>query len=183
MNPQEALRILEALIFAAPEPLSAKEAGALLGLDSAEVKRLLHRLRDDYAARGGGLVVEEAAGGWRIVTAPELGEWVARLGRAPRQAPLSPAALETLAIVAYRQPVTRAEIEAIRGVHSESALHTLEERGLIREVGRREGLGRPVEYGTTEGFLSAFGLRNLEELPPLPPADEAEDSGRKPEGE
>ncbi len=103
-----------------------------------------------------------------MVTAPDLAGWVARLGRAPRQAPLSPAALETLAIVAYRQPVTRAEIEAVRGVHSDSALRTLEERGLVRETGRRETLGRPVEYGTTAGFLAAFGLRGLEELPPLP---------------
>lgn len=182
MNPKEALRILEALVFAAPEPLSPKAAALVTGLDPSEVKGLLHRLQDEYVARGGGVVLEEVAGGWRMVTAPELGEWVAQLGRAPRQAALSPAALETLAIVAYRQPVTKAEIEAIRGVHSESALRTLEERGLVREVGRREGLGRPVEYGTTAGFLAAFGLRNLEELPPLP-AEAPEDNAAKPAGD
>ncbi|MDI6871307.1 MAG: SMC-Scp complex subunit ScpB [Bacillota bacterium] len=168
MKPQEALRMLEALVFAAPEPLRIKEAAEIVGLDTATTANLLRRLCDEYAARGAGLVLEEVAGGWRMVTAPDLAEAVARLGRSPRQGPLSPAALETLAIVAYRQPVTRAEVEAIRGVHSESALRTLEERGLIREVGRREGLGRPLEYGTTDAFLAAFGLRSLAELPPLP---------------
>lgn len=168
MNPQEARRLLEALVFASPEPLSPKRATEVTGLDAATVTSLLRRVQDEYAARGSGLVLEEVAGGWRLATAPDFAVFVARLGRAPRQASLSPAALETLAIVAYRQPVTRAEVEEIRGVHADSALHTLEERGLIREVGRREGLGRPVEYGTTEVFLSAFGLRSLAELPALP---------------
>ncbi|MGE5509522.1 MAG: SMC-Scp complex subunit ScpB [Chitinophagales bacterium] len=182
MNPQEALRILEALVFASPEPLTAKAAAEATELDPETVTHLFRRLADDYRARGSGLVLEEVAGGWRLVTAPELADWILRLGRAPRQAPLSPAALEVLAIVAYRQPVTRAEIEAVRGVHSDSALRTLEERGLVREVGRRDTLGRPVEYGTTEEFLLAFGLRNLGELPPLPPEDEP-DSASAPEGD
>ncbi|MGE5552634.1 MAG: SMC-Scp complex subunit ScpB [Betaproteobacteria bacterium] len=168
LNLREAVRILEALVFAAPQPLSVKAAAAIVGLDASTVANLLHRLRDEYATRGAGLILEEVAGGWRMVTAPDLAEMVARLGRVPRQAPLSPAALETLAIIAYRQPVTRAEVEAIRGVSSESALRTLEDRGLIRQVGRREGLGRPVEFGTTEAFLAAFGLQSLADLPPLP---------------
>lgn len=168
MNPQEALRLLEALVFASAEPLTVRAAAEAGGLDQTTIGSLLRRLRDDYAARGSGLELVEVGGGWRFVTAPDLAPEIARLGRAPRQATLSPAALESLAIVAYRQPVTRAEMEAVRGVNSESALRTLEERGLIREVGRREGLGRPVQYGTTEGFLVAFGLRSLVELPPLP---------------
>jgi segregation and condensation protein B len=162
---------LEALVFASPAPLTTKEAAALLGLDPATAGNLLRRLQDEHAARGSGLAVEEVAGGWRMVTTPDLSALIARLGRAPRQGTLSPAALETLAIIAYRQPATRAEVEAIRGVNSESALRTLEERGLLRELGRREGLGRPVEYGTTEGFLAGFGLRSLAELPPLPEPD------------
>lgn len=177
MNPKEACRLLEALVFASVGPLTTKAAREVTGLDAETVTHLMHSLRDDYLARRSGLVIEEVAGGWRLATAPDLAEAVTRLGRTPRQAPLSPAALETLAVVAYQQPATRAEVEAIRGVHSDSALRTLEERGLIREVGRREGLGRPVEYGTTEAFLTAFSLRSLSDLPPLPeiPASEEEE--------
>jgi segregation and condensation protein B len=182
VNPQEALRILEALVFASPDPLTPKAAAEATDLDPETVAHLLRRLADDYQTRGAGLVLEEAAGGWRLVTAPDLSAWVLRLGRTPRQAPLSPAALEVLAIVAYRQPVTRAEIEALRGVNSDRALRTLEERLLVREVGRRDTLGRPVEYGTTDAFLLAFGLRNLGELPPLPP-QEPPDSPVSPAGD
>lgn len=182
MRPQEARRALEALVFASPEPLSPKQAGEILGLDATTITHLLRTLQDEYTARGTGVLFEEAAGGWRMVTAPDLAEVIAALNRPSRQAPLSAAALETLAIVAYRQPVTRAELEAVRGVHSESALRTLEERGLIRELGRRDGLGRPVEYGTTAGFLAAFGLRSLAELPPLPATTE-EDIPAAPAGD
>lgn len=171
MNPQEALRLLEALVFASRDPLTPKVAAQVTGLDPATVSNLLRRLADEYGSRKAGVALEEVAGGWRMVTAPDLADAVARLGRAPRQASLSPAALETLAIVAYRQPVTKAEVEEIRGVHSDSALSTLEERGLIRETGRRAGVGRPVEYGTTDAFLCAFGLRSLADLPALADPD------------
>ncbi|MDI3281392.1 MAG: SMC-Scp complex subunit ScpB [Bacillota bacterium] len=167
MNPSEARAILEALIFAAVEPLPVEKAARILGLDEATVRRLAEQIKADCQAPDRGLTLEEVAGGLQLVTKPQYAPYLAQLGRADRPTALTPAALETLAIIAYRQPVSKAEIEEIRGVRVEGVLHNLEERGFIVEVGRKDAPGRPILYGTTELFLKAFGLRSLADLPPL----------------
>ncbi|GAB6875974.1 SMC-Scp complex subunit ScpB [Thermaerobacter litoralis] len=156
---------VEALLFVAGEPLTPKRMAAILGVGEAVVRQALEELAEACRAPGRGIELVEVAGGWQLVTRPEYSRAVEELLQPRRQA-LSRAALETLAIIAYRQPVTRAEIEAIRGVQSDAGLRALLERGLVREVGRKEGPGRPILYGTTPLFLQQFGLRDLSELPP-----------------
>lgn len=160
------LALIEALLFASPDPVPAERLAEASRLPDTEVRLLLARLQDVLKSSTRGLVLQEVAGGFRLYTKPEFADAVARL-MGPRNLGLTQAALETLAVVAYRQPVTRAEIDAIRGVRSESTVATLVERRLIREVGRKEAVGRPIMYGTTPQFLEHFGLRDLAELPPL----------------
>lgn len=167
------LAALEALLFAAPRPLSEKELAELLDCSVAEAQSALQALQKKLAEdNDAGLQVDKAAGGYRLATKPSLGGYVERVTEVVKSGSLSHAALETLAIIAYRQPVTRAEIEAIRGVRSDSAINALLERGLIEEQGRKEAPGRPVLFGTTEDFLIHFGLNDLSELPDLPPPPE-----------
>ena len=156
---------LEALLFAAGRPLSADELARLLDLEQPLIEAAAQRLAAELE-RTRGLELRRVAGGWQLVTRAELAAIVARLNP-PRRARLSPAALEVLAIIAYRQPVTRAEIEHVRGVNCESPLVTLLEHGLVAEVGRKDAPGRPILYGTTDRFLEAFGLNDISELPPL----------------
>lgn len=156
---------VEALLFVAGEPLSVARIARILGVGEGVVREALAELAEACRAPGRGIELVEVAGGWQLVTRREYRRAVEELLQPRRQA-LSRAALETLAIVAYRQPVTRAEIEAIRGVQSEAGLRTLLERGLIREVGRKDAPGRPILYGTTPLFLQMFGLKDLSELPP-----------------
>ena len=155
--------LLEALLFAASEPVPASRLAAAAELPEAQVRRALAELAAHLDAGGHGVTVVEAAGGFQLLTRAEHAGAVAALA-APRPAPLSRAALETLAIIALRQPVTRAAIDELRGVHSEGALGTLLERGLIREAGRAEAPGRPFLYATSRRFLEHFGLRSLDEL-------------------
>ncbi len=158
--------ILEALLFAADEPLPLRRiAGLLEDRSSGELRAALEELRADYAGAGSALQVVEVAGGYRLVTRPEMAPWVARLFATPGRARLSQPALETLAIIAYRQPVARVELEEIRGVNVEAVLRTLIERDLVSIVGRDEGVGRPLLYGTTDGFLTYFGLNSTADLP------------------
>jgi len=159
--------VVEALLFAADEPLSLRRLGALTGSAAGELRAAVERLNADYAAAGSALQVREIAGGYRLLTRPEHAAWVARLAETPRRARLSQPALETLAIIAYKQPVARAELEEIRGVNVEGVLRTLIERDLVTIVGRDEGLGRPLLYGTTDAFLGTFGLGGLADLPRL----------------
>lgn len=159
----EELRIVEALLFAAEEPLDEKALAARLP-SGADVAALLEQLRDEYASRGVNLVC--VGGKWTLRTASDLAWLLTRESVVPRK--LSRAAVETLAIVAYHQPVTRAEIEEIRGVStSKGTLDVLLETGWVRLRGRRKAPGRPVTYGTSEGFLSHFGLEALADLPGL----------------
>jgi segregation and condensation protein B len=155
---------VEALLFAAAEPVGLARLAAVAGFPEALVRRALAELAAHLDADGHGITLAETAGGLQLLTRPEHGDAVAALA-APRQPPLSRAALEALAIVAFRQPVTRAAVDELRGVHSEGALSTLLERGLIAEAGRAEAPGRPILYATTRRFLEHFGLRSLEELP------------------
>ena len=158
--------IVEALLFVADEPLSAsKIAQAVTGLDSRQVRRVVEQLRTEYQAEGRAFTIEELAGGFRMLTRTEFHPYLKVLFRQPQETRLSSAALETLAIVAYKQPVNRAEIEVVRGVDCSGVLHTLLEYRLIKIVGRSEELGRPLLYGTTSEFLEHFGLRSIRDLP------------------
>jgi segregation and condensation protein B len=157
--------IIEALMFASPEPLTLKALLKLLDTEPREeVEAAIAALKQDYD-RPGGLQIVEVAGGYQIVTRPELHEWVRRLFHERTTQKLSVAALETLAVVAYRQPVTAPEIAEIRGVNAAGVLGTLVERHLVKVVGRKQVVGRPFLYGTTREFLERFGLNDLSDLP------------------
>ena len=157
--------IVEALIFASPEPLTRKTLFKLLDSEpTEEVEAVLKQLQHDYEGSNG-LQLVEVAEGYQIVTRPELHEWVRRLFHEHSKTRLSVQALETLAVIAYRQPITAPEVGDIRGVKTAGVLGTLIERRLIKVVGRKPVVGRPFLYATTSEFLSRFGLRDLEELP------------------
>ncbi|MDQ2908629.1 MAG: SMC-Scp complex subunit ScpB [Candidatus Eremiobacteraeota bacterium] len=155
-------RSLEALLFVADEALSIERLARLTGAAHVEVAEALARIADDYAARG--IVLREIAGGYRFATSSAARQAVEAY-LLPPKTNLSAPAMETLAIVAYLQPATKAEIEAVRGVNVDSVVATLIDRRFISEVGRRDVPGRPAEYKTTAGFLEAFGLRSVDELP------------------
>ncbi len=159
------LAVVEALLFSAAAPLHPDQLATLTGLPAAEVSEVLGALRDKYARPDSGLSLMEVAGGFQLATRGTVSEWVFRLHGHRRRSPITPALLETLAIVAYKQPVTRAEIEAIRGVDCGAVMRSLLDAGLAEIVGRKEVPGRPALYGTTDVFLKTFGLRSLEDLP------------------
>lgn len=159
-------KLLEAALFASARPISTNELKALAPeSERGALLAALDELREHYDVDSHGVELAEAGGGWQILTRPEYTEAIERAQLAARPQRLSAASLETLAIVAYRQPTGRAEIEEIRGVSVSSMLKSLAERGLVDVVGRGEGLGRPLLYGTTELFLEQFALRHLDELP------------------
>lgn len=158
-------RTTEALLFLSPEPVTAQALAEATGAELHEVVRALERLREHYEFERRGLVLRELSGGWALCSHPDAEPAARRLLARPRTPPLTPAQSETLAIVAYLQPVSRPEIARIRGVNAESAASTLLERGLIEEAGRSQ-FGA-VLYRTTELFLRLFGLRSLDELPDL----------------
>jgi segregation and condensation protein B len=160
------LAMVEAALMAADEPLTVRRLAAAAGLaDAAEARRLAARLQALYDKDGAAFQLAELAGGWQLLTRPEYHPWLARLRQVNADARLTPALREALTIVAYRQPITRADVEAVRGVQSGDVLRQLMERGLVRIAGRDESLGRPVVYGTTRRFLQAFGLKSLRDLP------------------
>jgi segregation and condensation protein B len=159
-------KLLEAALFASARPVPVDELAALdPDATRAALTAALEEIRAHYDGEGHGIELVEIAGGWQILTRPEYTEAIEQAQLAARPQRLSAAALESLAIIAYRQPIGRAEIEEIRGVNVGSVLKSLHERGLIDVVGRAEGLGRPLLYGTTPLFLEHFALRHLEELP------------------
>ena len=165
MPPQNLQPALEALLYSSDQPLPLSLLAESLDAPPDQVASGLLAIQQEYSARGAGVQVREIAGGWMIVTAPEHAEWVGRLLRGKKRMRLSRAALETMAIVAYKQPVTKSEIEAIRGVDSTAVLATLIERNLVTIRGRSKVVGRPLLYGTTPDFLDYFGLRDLSDLP------------------
>ena len=156
---------VESLLFVATEPMLLERLADVLEVELEEVEQALILLSDEYADRG--MRIQRKGRRIQMVSAPEAADIVRRLLGLELTGKLSPAALETLAIVAYRQPVTRAEIEAVRGVNSDSVLRTLVNRGLIEELGRLDQAGRPVIFGTTFDFLQQFGINSLDQLPPL----------------
>jgi segregation and condensation protein B len=162
-------RALEALFFVSDEPLTASVLAQALDVGRREAEALCDRLQRDLEERGSGLVLRNVAGGWRLYTHPDAAPVVEQFVLSSRQARLTKAALETLAIVAYKQPVTRHQVSGIRGVNSDGVLRALTDRGLIEEAGREEAPGRPVLYATTPGFLERLGLPSLASLPSLAP--------------
>ncbi len=173
----EELARLEAALFLAREPLSIRRLAKLARLpDGTRARSLVRELRQLQDSAGSAFRVEQIAGGYQLLSRGPFGPWVRRLLDQPSASRLSAAALETLAIVAYRQPVTRAEIEAIRGVGSEEMLRQLLERDFVAVGGRAEDLGRPNVYVTTRRFLAAFGLARIEDLPAVEPLFRAEEA-------
>ena len=157
---------LEAVLFLGRGAITSRKIAELAGLaNGPEARKLIHRLNRLYDVGGAPVRVEEVAGGYQLLTRPKFGPWLRRLLQSPVETRLSAPAMETLSVVAYRQPVLRAEIEAVRGVQCGDILRQLMERELVRIVGRSDDLGRPLLYGTTKRFLAMFGLRHLDELP------------------
>lgn len=166
--------ILEALIFASPDPLTPKAMFKLLDAEPKEdVEAALAELKQEYENRPGGLELVEVAGGFQIVTRSDLHEWVRRLFHERTTQKLTVQALETLAVIAYREPITAAEITDVRGVNTSGVLNTLLERHLIKIVGRKQVVGRPFMYATTKEFLIRFGLNDLADLPKVEDMAEA----------
>ncbi len=158
--------IIEALLFTSHEPLGEKRLAEVLeGIDKESIRVALEELRREYQEKKN-LEIREVAGGYQIFTCPDYASWIEKLHRT-RPTRLSHAALETLAIIAYNQPIIRAEIESVRGVDTSGVLHTLLEKNLIKILGRKKVIGRPLLYGVTDDFLKYFGLKDIGELPSL----------------
>lgn len=165
---EELIPIIESLIYVSEEPISAKQLAAILEGESVDdIQTAADQLAEEFNSRGGGLELRQLAGGYRITTRPEFSEYVRRYLRSQPSARLSLAALETLAVIAYKQPITIPEILEIRGVTSTSAIKTLLDRRLIVAKGHKQVVGRPMLYGTSKDFLIHFGLNDLSELPNL----------------
>ncbi len=160
-------QILEAMLTVALEPISVEELADVIDTDALEVEEILRRLRDEFIRDARGFQLTELASGWVMQSAPEVSEWVGRFANRDVSHRLSSAALETLAIIAYRQPISRAQITALRGVNVDGVVRLLEQRGYIEERGRAGGPGQPILYGTTELFLDRLGLAALRDLPPI----------------
>ncbi|MEW6409661.1 MAG: SMC-Scp complex subunit ScpB, partial [Nitrospirota bacterium] len=166
MEDKEIKAVVETLLFLSDEPLSAgKMAEVFDGVGPEKIKIALEQLKKEYDERNGGIQIVEIAEGYRMITKPEYSDWIKRFYHLKVSSRLSKAALETLAIIAYKQPIVRAEMEAIRGVNVDGVLKTLIERRLIKVLGRKNIPGRPLMYGTTREFLQYFGLKDLSELP------------------
>jgi len=158
---------LEAMLFVAGEPLSARRLAEVLECDEGRVLTALQELRDEYIRYNRGIQLRVVGGGWRMHTHPAYSEMVEKLLLSSRKSRLTRAAVETLAIIAYLQPITRSQVANLRGVQSENVVKALEEMGLVAEAGKERAPGGPALYVTTEKFLEKFGLNSLDELPPL----------------
>lgn len=175
MDDHELKSVVESLLFVSTEPLTIDQLASVLAISSdrqqlavrQRIFTVLQKLQEEYREMGRGLQLVEVAGGYQITTRPENAPWIKQLQTVRTATRLSRPALETLAIVTYRQPVTTPEVESIRGVDCSGVLKTLLERRLIKIVGRKEAVGKPMLYGTTREFLQYFGLRDISELPPL----------------
>jgi segregation and condensation protein B len=166
-GPGQLVALVEALIFVAEEPVSTKIIAEVLEEERETIEAAIDELKSEYLARDGGLQVREIAGGWQLATRTDFHEEIRRFLKTRPSAKLSMAALETLSVIAYKQPVTVPEILEIRGVQSASAIKTLLDKRLIVAKGRKEAVGRPMQYGTSRDFLIQFGLSDLSELPSI----------------
>ncbi|MBD5093179.1 MAG: SMC-Scp complex subunit ScpB [Subdoligranulum sp.] len=167
MDLKQTKAAVEAMLFAHAEPVTAQRLAAVLEVEEDVVSRLLCALRDEYETEERGLTLLMLEDRWQLATKPAYGAYIKAILDTRRNAPLSPAALETLAVIAYNQPVSRSFIEQVRGVDSASPVQTLLQKGLIEEAGRLELPGRPIAFATTDVFLRTFGLASLAQLPPL----------------
>ena len=167
MDKRELKAVIEALLFIWGEPLSIKDISSILEIEDKEVKNIIDEMVDEFNYNRRGLEITRINNSYQLSTRPEHYPWISKLSKEKDSKNLSNAALETLSIIAYRQPITRNEIETIRGVRCDKALETLLNRDLIEEKGRLERTGRPIIYGTTNEFLRYFGLEDLDELPSL----------------
>ena len=172
-------RTLEALFFVSDEPLTESVLAQALEIDRREVEARCRRLADELEERGSGVTLREVAGGWRLFTHPDTAPEVERFVLSSRQARLTKAALETIAIVAYKQPVTRHQVSSIRGVNSDGVLRALQDKGLIEEAGREDAPGRPALFATTPAFLERIGLPSLAALPSLAPLLDADEEAQE----
>ena len=183
MTVPEHRKIVESILLLADEPVPARLIGEVLEAPRAEVQTLLEELARSYVEEDRGFVLREVAGGWRLYTDPNCGPWLERFVTSGSHGRLTGAALEVLAIIAYRQPFSRAQISEIRGVDSDGVVKTLTLRGLIAEIGRDEGPGAPTLFGVSDEFLERMGLRSVDDLPPLtgfmPDAEAVEDMEAK----
>ena len=167
MDKQEAKRIIEAVLFVSDKPVSIMTLKDVLKeIEPTEIRSCVEELNNEYNSSGRSFSIKEIAGGFQMLTDPVYSAWISSLYKRPPDRLTGPA-LETLAIIAYKQPLTRTDIEVIRGVNVDGVLHTLEERSLIKTRGRVDAPGRPILYGTTNEFLQHFGLKSLEDLPKL----------------
>lgn len=164
--PEELKQIIEALLFAVHEPISLRKLNDIVeGPDVKEIKEAIQQLREEYDTQNRAFQIEEIANGFQLLSRPEYHEWISKTRKKTGESKLSHSALETLAIIAYKQPIIRAEIEAIRGVQSGQMIRTLVEKGLVKIVGRDEVLGRPLLYGTSKSFMEHFGIKSIKDLP------------------
>lgn len=168
--------IIEGLLFVAgDEGMEEKQLIDVLEIEEDRLRRYIKEMEAEYADSSRGIQIQAAAGGYQLTTKEEHAAYFKKLIQSPASGTLSQASLECLAVIAYRQPVARMDIEDIRGVKTERPLRTLQSKGLIKEVGRHEGSGRAILYGTSKHFLEQFGLQSIEDLPPLPEAREEEE--------
>lgn len=181
MEDQESLRIVEALLFVSDDPLTTQRIADILGCEKRDATRLVRELAEKYDSNGRAVSIREVAGGYQLRTKEDLAPWIRKF-LAARPVRLSRAALEVLAVVAYRQPLTRQEIESIRGVDCSAVLQSLLERKLVKMMGRKDVPGRPIIYGTTRQFMEHFNLSSLTELPTLKEFAEPPGGHARPEG-
>jgi len=159
--------VIECLLFVSGDPVSLKDLSSVLDVDQNTLKKIINQLIDDYEDNSRGIKLIEINGSYQLCSKPELYDFVEKLLKPKAKAGLSQASLETLSIIAYKQPITKSAIDEVRGVKSDACITRLLEKDMIKEVGRMEGPGRPILYGTTDTFLRLFGLRSINELPPL----------------
>lgn len=177
MEMNEVPHIIEAILFVAGEPVAVGEIAAALGLSELETMHAVEEMQRDFDASQRGITVRRYGDHLRMETRPEYAPYVERLLQPVQKQSLSQTAMETLAVIAYRQPTTKGEVEHVRGVKCDYSIQSLLNKGLIKEVGRKEALGRPILYATTDRFLEHFGISDIRELPPLPDPQHVEKSG------
>lgn len=173
MEETEAMSIIEALLFIWGEPLNIREISKVLDMNRSQVENILKKMIDDFDFNRRGLKIVTIDDSYQLSTRPEHHSWISKLSQDKSSKSLSTAALETLSIIAYKQPITKNELEAIRGVRCDSIVNTLVNRDLVEERGRLERIGRPIVYGTTKEFLRYFGLESLVDLPPIEDFEDA----------
>lgn len=175
LSPREIMSALESVLFVTAEPIPKVELEKLFGLDPVEFSGIISEMERACIEERRGIRLYSTSDTLQLVTDPDNNKWLIKLLAPPQEKNLSESIMETLSIIAYRQPVTRADIEAVRGVRCEYAVSQLLKQGFIKELGRRDVVGRPMTFGTTDAFLRRFGLHSLEELPPMPETEEEEE--------